>query len=204
VHLTQRNHRAVDQFLRADGLCVVPGSSMTAIAQDLAAPMSRMPNICQLLCSSAVTPIERILVLCRDVDLKEHYIESAAKICHTLDTTPVILILAGSEYDAELKREYAEGVFHSRRMAADVDMVVDRDPIKAVERVASWRRCSHVIMPGNTECLEHVARDMSRSASVLTIPRSAVLEMPRKIGRAGIVPSTRVTFNQPVAASEHI
>jgi len=206
THLTvERTHGAIEQFLRTNGLCVFSDTADSQIEQELLLRSSRIPTVCQLVCANTFTQITRVLVLCRDADLRAEYLESAARLCHALETTPIILILAGSEYDAELKQEYAEGIFHSRRMLADVDFVIDRDPGHAVHRVVSWRRCSHIIMPRSTEASDRLQRDLTKSVSVLTVPNAVSLDTPRRIrsGR-GILPWNGLDVIEPITASEHV
>ncbi len=206
AHLTvEKTQAAIEQFLRTNSLCVFSDTADTQIEQELLQRSSRIPTVCQLHCANTFTPIDRVLVLCRDADLRAEYLESAARLCHALETTPIVLILAGSEYDAELKQEYAEGIFHSRRMLADVDFVIDRDPGQAVKRVVSWRRCSHIIVPRSSEASDRLLRDLSASVSVLTVPDAVSLDMPRRIrsGR-GILPWNRLEVIEPITATEHV
>jgi len=205
THLTvERTNAAIEQFLRTNGLCVFSGAPESQIEKELLQRSSRIPTVCQLLCASTFTQINRVLVLCRDADLRADFLESAARLCHALETTPIILILAGSEYDAELKQEYAEGIFHSRRMQADVDFVIDRDPVHAVNRVVSWRRCSHIIMPRSSEVSDQLQRDLTTSVSVLTVPNAVSLDTPRRIrSNRGILPWSRLDVIEPFTASEH-
>jgi len=206
AHLTvEKTHGAIEQFLRTNSLCVFSDTADTQIEKELLQRSSRSSTVCQLLCAKTFSPIDRVLVLCRDADLRAEYLESAARLCHALETTPIVLILAGSEYDAELKQEYAEGIFHSRRMIADVDFVIDRDPAQAVNRVVSWRRCSQVMMARSSKESDRLLRDLFATVSVLTVPDAVSLDMPRRIhsGR-GILPWNRLDVIDPTTATEPV
>ncbi len=182
MHLTMaRTQGAVDQFLRANGLCVFSEASDAYLTPHLMRRSAQIQSICQLLCPRVFSPIDRVLVVCRDADWRAQYLESAARICQSLNTTPIVLILAGSECDAKLKQEFAEGIFHSRQMLADIDFVIDRDPVLAVNRIVSWRRCTHVIMSRSSRESDSFQRDLSATVSVLTLPDVLSLELPRRI-----------------------
>lgn len=202
THLTTaRTQGAVEHFLKPHGLCVFSDSADAHTEQDLLQRSARIPTLCQLLSAGATAPIGRVLILCRDTDLCVKYLESAARICQALETTPIILILAKTEYDAELKHEYAEGIFNASRMLVDVDFVIDREPRQAVSRIASWRRCSHVIVPRAADTLDSQVRELSATVSVLTVPINLSLDLPGRIrsGR-GILSANRFEQIEPITA----
>ena len=195
-HFTgEKTQRAVEQFVRTNGLFVFPNPAEMQIPQGLLQRSAQTSSMCQLRCANTFSPIDRVLVLCHDADLRVAYLESAARLCHALETTPIVLILAESEYDAERKQEYAESTFHSRRMLADVDVVIDRDPAQGVNRVLSWRRCSHVMMSHSS----HLVPTLSSAVSVLTLPDAVSLTMPRRIRSSqGLLPWNRSDVFEPV------
>ena len=205
---------AMDHFLRSCGLCVFGEPSTSRIQRDLFQRASSNPEICQLLCPNTYAPIRRVLILCHQTELYSAYLESAARICQTLETTPVILVVARTERDAQLKQGFAEGVFGAQRLRADFDAVVHGDLGYAVSRVVSWRNCSHVIVERLNDAswwertsgkLVEQFREGSAPVSVFAIPESAALDVPYKIRRTqAILPWNRLQKAELVTTKEPV
>lgn len=180
----------MDQFLRPGGLCVFGENTASNTPEELLQRSARDPEIAVLLCPPTCVPMARIMVLCHQSSLNGTYLESAVRLCQALEIPTVILIVANTEREAQLRQGYAEGVCHSFRLQADFDFVVGCDLRSAVSRVASWRSCSHLIIerqnavswwPGwNTDLLDQLRR-LSEPLSILALPEATVFEVPPKI-----------------------
>jgi hypothetical protein len=140
-----------------------------------------------LLCAPTCRSVSRLLVLYDQPKPNAAFLESVARFCQALEIHPIILIVAKSEREAHLQQGYAEGVCNSFRLLADVDLVVGCDVRSAVSRVASWRRCSHLIIErrigevplhrSHDTALEHF-RGLADSLSLLALPEAIVLDVP--------------------------
>jgi hypothetical protein len=195
---------AVEQYLRENSLCVFSERSESTLEEDLLRRSLHLPLVCQLFGAATFAPITRLLILCRDEELRVQFLESAARLCYALGITPLILILARSECDAELKHEYVQGVFHAQRMFADVDFVIDRDPGLAVRRMISWRGCSHLVVPSVPDVADWVVRDLAYSVSVLTLPSGGSLDMPCGMRSGGVFRRRRLNEFKGVTATEQV
>jgi hypothetical protein len=180
----------MNQFLRPNGLCVVGKDPRAPALKELLCRSSRGHENAALLCAANGSALGRILILYDQTKPNAAFLESAARFTQALEIPPVILIVARTEREAQQCRGYAEGVCGSLRVAADFDFVVGCDPRSAVRRVAQWRSCSHLIVEreiaaswwgcSSRNGLEHL-RELAGSLTVLALPKSIVLDVPRKI-----------------------
>ena len=181
---------AIDQFLRPGGLCVFADPASSCVQHYLFDQSVCSPAICQLICSQTYASIRRVLILCHQPSISTAYLETAARICQALETTPIILILANSEREAQLKQGFVEGTCNWLGLEADLDTIVHQDLTQVVARVASWRSCSHLITARQTDPsreerphrnLVEQFRDLCSTVSVLTLPEAAALDVPLKM-----------------------
>lgn len=180
----------VNQFLRPRGLCVFVENSASSLQEDLLSRAGRSHENAVLVCAPACPPMTRILVLFDQANSDSAYLESVAHLCQALETQPIILVLARTERETQMRRAYVESVCQSFQLRADIDSVFGCDARSAVARVASWRGCSHFIVerrPGRSwwtgsrgNGLEPF-RSVSDSLSLLALPGASVLDVPRKI-----------------------
>jgi hypothetical protein len=180
----------MNQFLRPNGLCVVGEDPRAPALKELLCRSSRGHENAALLCAANSLALARILILYDQTKPNAAFLESAARFAHVLEVPPVILIVAKTEREAHQRRSYAEGVCSSLRVAADFDFVVGCDPRSAVRRVAQWRSCSHLIVEreiaaswwgcASRRGQDHL-RELTDSLTVLALPESIVLDVPRKI-----------------------
>jgi hypothetical protein len=178
------------QFLRPHGLCVCVNDGSSGIHEELWRRDVGSHDKAVLWCAPACGPISRILVLHDQADQSAAFLESGARFCQALDVRPVVLIAAKTEREARRRQGFVEGFCNSFGLAADFDFVVGCDPCAAASHVASWRRCSHLILerplaaswrqrhsgPG-----PNAFRGLPDSVSVLTLPEAIVLDVPQKI-----------------------
>ncbi len=199
THLTADQwKRATERFLRPGGLCVLSGAIASPRERDLFERSSRDPQICQLLCPRVQTRIRRMLILCHQTSIDTVFLESASRICQELDTMPIILVLAKTEREAQVKQGYIEGFCNSIHLDADLDSMVHGNVADAVVRVAAWRGCSHVIVQrqADSSCWEHMYPSLikqlfclSAPISLLTVAESTALEVPHRLrGSRTILP----------------
>jgi K+-sensing histidine kinase KdpD len=181
---------ALEQFLKPGGLCVFTAPITSEIQRDLFDKSSRHAEICQLMSPSTVATIRRILVLCDQTEIGPNYLASAARICEALETTPIVLVAAHTEREAQLKRAFVEGVCSSLHLEADFDSAVHSDVAQAVGRVVSWRSCTHVILERHNDGAwwqrvraEVVDKQhaLSSPIGVLALPEAIALEVPHKM-----------------------
>ena len=186
----ERTPGAIDQFLRPGGLCVFYHPASSRVQHYLFVQSVYSPAICQLICSQTFASIRRVLILCHHPSVSTAYLETAARICQALETTPIILILANSEREAQLKQGFVEGTCNWLGLEADLDTIVHHDLAQVVVRVASWRSCSHLITARQTDPsrgegahrnLVEQFRDLCSPVSVLTLPEAAALDVPLKM-----------------------
>ena len=184
----------MNQFLRPRGLCVF-ADAPSGIQQDLLRRSASTQENAVLLCSPNCSPMSRILVVYDQAAPNGAYLENVARLCQTLEIQPVILIVAKTEREASRRRGYAEGVCNSFRLQADFDFVVGCDLRSAVKRVATWRSCSHLIIErqnavswwqrDNGDLLDQL-RGLSESLTILALPQSVALDVPRMIPRGSL------------------
>lgn len=190
THLSlERTQGLIDHFLRPGGLCVFTDPASSRIQRDLFDRSLRSSAICQLICSRTYASIRRVLILCHQPRISTTYLESAARICRGLATSPIILVLADSEGEAQVKQGYVEGVCNWLELEADLDTVIHHDPAQVVGRVVSWRSCSHVIIQrksdGTTDeppqNIVEQFRDGGSPVTILSLPEAAALDVPQKM-----------------------
>jgi K+-sensing histidine kinase KdpD len=87
-----------------------------------------------------------VLVVHQGRGLESRFLDTVAHICRAFEVVPVVLTLARSEREAELRQRLAEERLAAHTLPADFDYLVGRDPGPVVADVARWRRCSHVFV----------------------------------------------------------
>jgi hypothetical protein len=85
-----------------------------------------------------------------------------------------------------------------------VDFVIDSDAVQAVSRVASWRRCSHILAPRSADASVSPLCNLPASVSVLTIPDAVSLDLPNRIRSSQrMAPWSRRQGNDLTPTVEH-
>jgi hypothetical protein len=189
----------IDQFLRPWGLCVFEENRSDPVREKLLARSTRNAEVLLLLTPPVYKPMTRFLIIQHHENPNPSFLQTAARLCLALEVQPLVLTMASSERQARLKESFAEGVCSSLRVQANFDSVVAFDFRTAVERVAAWRNCSHVIVerPRNVSLWQRLRvdvfwqhlrgdvfselRGLSSSVALLGLPESAALEVPDKM-----------------------
>jgi hypothetical protein len=99
-----------------------------------------------MVCSAGYQPPRRILVVHENCDSNDRFLDSVGHICRAWQATPVVLTVAGSSREIQVRQQFAEEAFARLGMAAYFDSIVGSDAPRVAIRVAGWRRCSHVCM----------------------------------------------------------
>jgi hypothetical protein len=182
----------IGQFFRPGGLCVLEDNRSDPVRAKLLARSTRLPEVLLLLTPATYQPMTRVLILHDNNDPSGCFLETIGRLCQALDVQPLILTLASSERNAMLKQRFAEGVCSTLRLKADFDAVISFNLYSAVDRVATWRNCSHVFFrrpkPAMTVPLWQRARGDSlselrrvrESLTLLALPEGLALDFPNK------------------------
>ena len=163
-----------------------------------------------LACSPTAPRVSRVLVV-DPVDGPEgrSFLASALTLCHRLQTRPVVLTVARSEWAARARQRAGRDVAAAYGLDADFDFLVGADVHTAVSRVAQWRRCSLVVLGRNGRLpwlrwwRAPAARlvEFAESFSVLTLPetgdacyfapRATPSLLPGSLTTQGLLPCVR-------------
>jgi hypothetical protein len=186
VYWTGDLDNGVRQCVRPSSLCVFDEDQSDTNRQRLLEEALRGTDIWILLTPPVARPMKRILIVNNETDTDSSYIEVVARLCQALKVEPLILTLAHSEEAANARQSFAAGVCACLRLQADLDAVVAGDLASAVERVAAWRECSHVIFPrsrknggtslwhrGRSDTFSQL-RHLANSLTLLAVPENSV------------------------------
>jgi hypothetical protein len=153
---------------------------------------TRYPEVVLLLTPAIHQPMTRVLILHDDHDPSGCFLETVGRLCQALDVQPLILTLASSERNAMLKQRFAEGVCSTLRLKADFDAAVSFNLYSAVDRVATWRNCSHVFFERPKQAMSvplwqrtrgdslSELRKVRESLTLLALPEGLALDFPKK------------------------
>jgi hypothetical protein len=136
----------IDHFLSPSSLCVVETYGGQRFPQVLLQRSLRNKRTPLLLCGRTCRSLTRPLVLFEYMDPANAFLQNVAQLCVALHANPLVLAVSHQEREAQFRLAYAEGFFASQRVAADFDAMVGCDIPTAINRVALWRDCSHVIL----------------------------------------------------------
>jgi hypothetical protein len=136
----------VRQFLKPADLCVFGGALPPRGLDALLRGYVHQPWTAALVCPRKWQPVTRVLVLNQHRDPGDGYLDAVIRVCQAFEVTPVVLTVAPSRREAEVRQDFAERAFHAHRLGADFDLMVGYDAPTAAAAAARWRRCSHVFL----------------------------------------------------------
>jgi hypothetical protein len=136
----------IEPFLRCAALAVIGDALPAGLKQALWSRSLRGGRPAILACPQLWHPVARVLVENRQRHPGSGYLDSAAQLCRAFGAAAVVLTVARTEREAQLRQHLAEDTFARHQLAADYDSVVGCDLPAAVAGVSRWRRCSHVFM----------------------------------------------------------
>jgi hypothetical protein len=179
----------ISQYLRPYSLCVLEEDRGDWARQKLLAQSRWAKDILVLLTPPVCKPLKRVLILYHHCKPNAYFLESATKFCQALDIHPILLTVAASDKETMLKQSFAERACAAIPWRVDFDSVVSQDTEAAVQRIAGWRNCDHVIF-------QHVGhnfnnslwsrddgdifaplRNQSRSLAVVAFPEPLALDL---------------------------
>jgi nucleotide-binding universal stress UspA family protein len=100
-----------------------------------------------LICPQAwKSSLSHMLFLYRGCDQNQEALATVMDLCRCLQTTPVVLTVAGSQREGSRLQQPVRAAFADHRQEANFDLLIGAEVAEAAARVARWRHCQLLVM----------------------------------------------------------